>query len=432
MEVAKETAQGLILRAKEARLEGPPVDVIGLVHELGIGLRPSDDVVDARIVGDGEQITIEFNPNRPTGRLRYSIAHELGHSCFSDVLAQPRHRTSTGAVPEVGDDNWELELVCNIIAAELLLPDRAVEGLLSIDTDIDFIMESRRRWDVSTEALLRRIVSSTPRSMALLVGSRQVDSTKAAAKVDYVFCSDSVPSDDPLRQVAHGDEAGGLDLARSIVAVGQTAKGSFTVQGATYSAQIVGTPGFPGNKLPRIMALLEAEPSNFPIPGAEYVSADILDFERTGEPVIIAHVVSDSARSWSRRGVANRLSTALPNTAQTFRAWAIADASNLRLGNTHSVTRELDGETLVVISMVAQEGFGPRWESRLRYDALKVCLQRVADIALSMKATVHLPRIGSGQAGGRWDYVERLISSELATRGIRVVVHTLPSIERSV
>src|SRR5207245_1567973 len=30
------------------------------------------------------RIQIEFNPNKPKGRLRYSIAHELAHTLFPD------------------------------------------------------------------------------------------------------------------------------------------------------------------------------------------------------------------------------------------------------------------------------------------------------------------------------------------------------------
>src|SRR5262249_58450041 len=102
-------------------------------------------------------LLIAYNPNRPKGRLRYSIAHEVAHALFPGVADVVRHRTSAGALPDVSDsDEYELELLCNIVAGELLLPDEAVAGLLGIDTDIDFIMETRPKWDGSTEALLRR------------------------------------------------------------------------------------------------------------------------------------------------------------------------------------------------------------------------------------------------------------------------------------
>ena len=134
-------------------------------------------------------LLIAYNPSRPKGRLRFSIAHEIAHALFPDVAETVRHRTPAGAVAGISDtggtDEWELELLCNIVAGELLLPDEAVEGLLDIDTDIDFIMETRRRWDVSTEALLRRLVMSSRRPLTLVAASRITVSDPARLRVDY-------------------------------------------------------------------------------------------------------------------------------------------------------------------------------------------------------------------------------------------------------
>jgi hypothetical protein len=108
-------------------------------------------------------LVIAYNPNRPKGRLRFSIAHEVAHALFPGVAEVVRHRTPVGALPDVSEsDEYELELLCNIVAGELLLPTEAVAGLLEIDTDIDFIMETRRRWDVSTERSLSPLPPGSP------------------------------------------------------------------------------------------------------------------------------------------------------------------------------------------------------------------------------------------------------------------------------
>ncbi|SCD98200.1 hypothetical protein GA0115246_1088311 [Streptomyces sp. SolWspMP-sol7th] len=51
----------------------------------------------------------------------------------------------------------------------------------------------------------------------------------------------------------------------------------------------------------------------------------------------------------------------------------------------------------------------------VRYEAI--------DEALRLGATVHLPRIGCGLAGGQWDLVEPLIRERLTQRGVGVTVY---------
>jgi hypothetical protein len=67
----------------------------------------------------------------------------------------------------------------------------------------------------------------------------------------------------------------------------------------------------------------------------------------------------------------------------------------------------------------AQDGIPP-----IRYDALKQCLGILAVEAQKLQATVHIPRIGCGLAGGRWESVEPLIRE--ATPDGKVFVYDLP------
>ncbi|MGQ4423122.1 Appr-1-p processing protein, partial [Streptomyces violaceoruber] len=59
----------------------------------------------------------------------------------------------------------------------------------------------------------------------------------------------------------------------------------------------------------------------------------------------------------------------------------------------------------------------------VRYEAIGTALGRVADRAAELEASVHLPRIGCGLAGGTWSRVEPLISDRLTRRGIPVTVY---------
>ena len=76
--------------------------------------------------------------------------------------------------------------------------------------------------------------------------------------------------------------------------------------------------------------------------------------------------------------------------------------------------------------MVSQHGYGPSPRPRIRYDALQACLRLLAKVATECSASVHMPRIGCGEAGGSWGIVQELVETELVTRGVVVTVYDLP------
>jgi hypothetical protein len=421
---AREEAAILHELAVVADAAGPPVDVFALAEHLGITLSARHDLVDAQIKATDAGMVLEYNPSRPRGRLRFNIAHELAHSRFADVGNRPRHRSAAGSVATVDGDDWELELVCDVVASELLMPPDIVDGILTIDPDIDFLMEYRRRMDVSTEALLRRIVRGTPRPLVLAALSRPTDSNDGQLRADYV---DASPTGvDLMPGLSHGDRLRDLATALACSAVGQTARGEETVQGVAVRVQAVGIPAYPGRRWPRVLALLEPVGAPRSVDGIEFVAGDIVEAADADVPVVIAHVVPDSTHAWSRFGVGGALGRAFPHAAGAYRAWVLTDPSRRALGSVHfSDVPTHPGVT--VASVVAQAGFGASSRPRLDYDALERGLARVGERAAESNAIVHVPRLGAGQAGGRWDLIEAALSRQLVDRGVPVVVHTLPS-----
>lgn len=435
LDAASDAARTLMTEARQAGIAGPPVNVVKLAKLLGLALVPGNTVMDATISPAGAAsphrrpskllatdvpLEIAFNPSRPRGRLRFSIAHEIAHAFFPDVTERTRHRTPTGAISSSDTDESELELLCNVIAAELLLPDDAVTGLLDIDTDIDFIMETRKRWDVSTEALLRRLVASSKRGLTLIAASRSDDTSDARLRIDYTVGPAAT-------EFPRGQVLGAKESTSAPYAVGQTTRVITYINGDAYTMQGVGTPAYPGRLLPRVLVLLEPVRESATDERIEWVTADITDLGDGVEPVVIAHVVSDAARAWSRQGVAAALARSFPQAAAAYRSWTIASPDNLQLGHTHELAQDLAGRPVTIVSMVAQQGYGPATATRLNYSGLRECLARVAVVADRRGAAVHLPRIGAGQAGGRWDLIEAIIVDELSDHGVAVSVHTLPS-----
>ena len=61
----------------------------------------------------------------------------------------------------------------------------------------------------------------------------------------------------------------------------------------------------------------------------------------------------------------------------------------------------------------------------IRYEAVRQCLKKVALFAMEQKASIHMPRIGCGLAGGKWELIEQIIKEELIDKEIAVTVYDL-------
>ena len=83
--------------------------------------------------------------------------------------------------------------------------------------------------------------------------------------------------------------------------------------------------------------------------------------------------------------------------------------------------------SLLMAHLVAQHGVGPSPAPRIRYGALERCLDKLGDRALTAGASVHMPRIGTGEAGGSWKIVGEIVEDTLCRRHVEVVVYDLPS-----
>lgn len=89
---------------------------------------------------------------------------------------------------------------------------------------------------------------------------------------------------------------------------------------------------------------------------------------------------------------------------------------------------QVEGD-IYVANMVAQDGLRSRQYPvplRPSYLAILICLEQVAAQVLALKASVHMPRIGCGLTGGKWEEVEPIIQRTLSIPGIPVTVYDLP------
>src|SRR5258708_2928384 len=95
-----------------------PFNPLAIADVLQIPVEANSEVQDARIMSSESGLKIQFNPTQARERVRFSIAHEIAHTLFPDVAEEVRNRGGTRHV----SDDWQLEMLCNIAAAEFVMP----------------------------------------------------------------------------------------------------------------------------------------------------------------------------------------------------------------------------------------------------------------------------------------------------------------------
>lgn len=136
---------------------------------------------------------------------------------------------------------------------------------------------------------------------------------------------------------------------------------------------------------------------------------------------IIAHVCNDIG-GWGR-GFVTAISRRWKAPEKAYRLWYKTGApKSFELGQMQLVQVNDD---LYVANMIAQRGIRTKInvEPAIRYDELAKCLKLLAEEALRLDASVHMPRIGCGLAGGTWEEVEPLILENLSKKNIKVIVY---------
>jgi len=408
-----------VLRAIQAGWQGPPFDPFKLADFLEIPTIPREDVLDARMVPMGShRAQIEFNPNRPRERLRFSIAHEIAHTLFPDCIENIRNR---GRITAIRKDDWQLELLCNISAAEFLMP---VGSEIDPQTPvtIDSLLRLQKLFDVSTEAISIRLAKVTLEPRTLFAAARVVDEEGISTyRLDY-----SIPSRTSTVELPRGLEINGTILSQC-TAVGYTAKGIQRDMGKVRELYLecVGIPPYPGRNYPRVIGIaLHENGKAVKALSITSLRGDALEPRGTGLR-IIAQIVNDKTPNWGA-GFARAVRNKYPSVQKDFKKWTIFNPDKFSLGNTH--TSQISDD-LCFVNMIAQHGYGESIKPRIRYAALGDCLHQLKEISLSKGASVHMPRIGTGYAGGNWSYILELIDEILVKNGIEVTIYTLPGYE---
>lgn len=145
-------------------------------------------------------------------------------------------------------------------------------------------------------------------------------------------------------------------------------------------------------------------------------------YEPSNRPSIVCHVCNDIGAWGSGFVVAISNKWAAPERA--YLDW-FRSGNNFELGMVQLVS--VDNNTLIA-NMIGQHETILREPGSIpiRYKALEEALEKVAQRALYLGASVHMPRIGCARAGGDWNKVSEIIERTLISKHISTSVYTLP------
>lgn len=150
----------------------------------------------------------------------------------------------------------------------------------------------------------------------------------------------------------------------------------------------------------------------------QYTKGDATSPQTLGNKVIV-HVCNDIG-GWGK-GFVMAISKRWKEPEKLYREW-FKSKNDFELGKVQFVQVE---ENLWVANLIGQHKINKdeNGGAPIRYNAIEEGLNEVAVFAKENNASVHMPRIGCGLAGGRWEMIEPIISKTLSNTDVEVVVY---------
>jgi len=141
------------------------------------------------------------------------------------------------------------------------------------------------------------------------------------------------------------------------------------------------------------------------------------------DPKVIVHVCNDLGK-WGK-GFVLAVSRRWKDPERVYKV-AFSAAPTPVLGDVQFVAVT---EALTVANLIGQHGVATRTTKTppVRYEAIRDGLEKIAAHARARAASVHMPRIGCGLAGGEWSRIEPLIEETLLASDVDVTVYDWPA-----
>lgn len=137
------------------------------------------------------------------------------------------------------------------------------------------------------------------------------------------------------------------------------------------------------------------------------------------ENKIIVHICNDIG-GWGK-GFVLAISERWKAPEKNYRDW-FTSKENFELGEVKFIQVE---ENLWIANLIGQHKIrkDENGNAPIRYNAIEIGLQKVQEKANELNASVHMPRIGCGLAGGKWKKIEPLLNNTLIKNNIETTVY---------
>lgn len=409
--VVKERARNLVLSAMDKGWNGPPFNPIELAKIAGVDLIPNDSVVDAQTVPLRKNfLQIQYNPYQKPTRINFSISHEITHTLFSDCQDEIRHRE------EDPQKNWELEFLCNIGAAEILLP-YAIFGndVSKSEVNLNGLIDLANKYEASLESVFLRYTEVSDKSSAIAVCTFHGDKLVVDYFKSSIAFNGSIPEGYHVPKNSKMNECTTPGWSASDIEKWNCFDEKMNFYG-------IGISPSKNLKKKRVAILIVPLSENEDLLKRKI----ILEYGDATKPrgdgvKIIAQVVNTSGALGT--GFGKSLAKNYPLVKEKLEIWK-GDRNSFRLGRCQLIEVRKD---LLIFQMLAQKGLYPSAnEIPLKYEALRKCLSELYSIANSRGAKVFMPLIGAGQAKGNWEIISGMIHDELVSKGVEVNIYLLP------
>lgn len=149
-----------------------------------------------------------------------------------------------------------------------------------------------------------------------------------------------------------------------------------------------------------------------------YTKGDATNLTAVGNKILV-HIYNDVG-GWGK-GFVMAISKRWKGPEMQYREW-FKGQDNFTLGEVQFVQVEQD---LWIANLIGQHKINKDESGNppIRYNAVSCGLNKIAIFAIDKNASVHMPRIGCGLAGGTWNKIEPLIQSALTGKNIPVTVY---------
>lgn len=150
----------------------------------------------------------------------------------------------------------------------------------------------------------------------------------------------------------------------------------------------------------------------------EYIKGDATVSTASGNKIIV-HICNDVG-AWGK-GFVMAISKKWKEPALHYKAWyKMQDGFGLGEVQFVQVDNEIWIANMIGQHKIYKDEYG---NPPIRYEAVKAGLDKVANFAIQQNASIHMPRIGCGLAGGNWEEIEQIIVDCLCQKNIKVTVY---------